>query len=120
MGKIEIPVHLINPKTERDQQSLFAFLISHLIQWAFSQGYEITCGDFYDTDNDGGHMKGSVHGNRMAADLNLFKGGKYLVDSKEHKPIGDYWKTLHPLCRHGGDFKKPDGNHYSLTWLGKA
>ncbi len=115
---IEIPSNLKTPKTERMQQSLFAFLISHLIQWAYTQGYEITCGDFFDADNDGGHMKGSVHGYRMAADLNLFKDGKYLSTTDSHRVLGEYWETLHPLCRWGGRFR--DGNHYSLSWRGKA
>lgn len=119
MNKPIIPAHLITPKTERQQQSLFALLIAHLILWAFDQGMEVTCGDFFDADGDGGHMKGTVHGHKMAADLNLYLGGVYQEDSRAHKPLGDYWKTLHPLCRWGGDFRKPDGNHYSLEWKGK-
>lgn len=116
MSKVDIPANLLAPTTERTQQSLFAFLVTHLIQWAFSQGYEITCGDFFALT---GHMKNSVHGNKMAADLNLYQGGKYLTDYLAHKPLGDYWKTLHPLCRWGGDFKIRDGNHYSLEWQGR-
>ena len=120
MNKPIIPSHLVAPKTERQQQSLFALLSAHLILWAFEQGYELTYGDAFDTDGDGGHMKGTVHGNRMAIDLNLFIKAALQMSSEAHAPIGAYWKSLHPLCRWGGDFKKPDGNHYSLAFQGKA
>jgi len=49
----------------------------------------------------------------LAVDLELFKDGAYLTKTEDHKALGEYWKTLHELCRWGGDFD--DGNHYSLT-----
>jgi len=63
---------------------------------------------------------GSLHELGLAADINLFKDGMYLTTSDHHKPLGEHWKSLHPLCSWGGDFKdkkgnsKPDGNHYSI------
>lgn len=63
---------------------------------------------------------GSLHELGLAVDLNLFKDGKFLANSADHKPLGDFWKSLHPLARWGGDFKpNPDGNHYSMMWQGK-
>lgn len=41
----------------------------------------------------------SVHKQRLAIDLNLFKGGVYQTSTEAHKPLGEYWKSLHPLCR---------------------
>jgi hypothetical protein len=55
---------------------------------------------------------------RLAVDLNLFKNGQFLTDSEAHRPLGDYWKSLHPDCCWGGDFSKPDGNHYSMQYGG--
>lgn len=63
---------------------------------------------------------GSLHEIGLAADLNLFKEGKFLANAEDHKPLGDYWKSLHPLARWGGDFQSRDANHYSLTWGGKS
>lgn len=66
---------------------------------------------------DGIRMSG--HGNKLAQDLDLFKDGEYQFTSEAHAQFGEYWKTLHPLARWGGDFKpKPDGNHYSFEWNG--
>lgn len=104
-----------------EKQTLFTHLVSKLIQHAYFRGYKITFGEAYRTleqaqlnAKSGKGISKSLHTIRLAVDLNLFKDGKYLTDSAAHKPLGDYWKTLHPLCRWGGDFKKPDGNHYSI------
>jgi hypothetical protein len=103
--------------TLREKQSLFARLLANLVVAAFDMGYEVTFGDVFATT---GHMADSLHGKRLAADLNLFKDGKYLETTEAHKPLGEVWKRMHPLCRWGGDFKNPDGNHYSITHGGKA
>ncbi len=123
---LPIPDHLRVPSGLRDKQALFSFLLAHLILRAYAMGYEITMGDVLDSDGDGGHMKGSVHDLKLAADLNLWKDGKYLTLTEDHAALGAYWKSLHPFCRWGGDFKradgrpKPDGNHYSITHAGRA
>lgn len=118
-----------------EQQRLFVSLLPKLISYAYGMGYELTLGDGYrDPRVFGalgeakgyGHSK-SAHKQRLAIDLNLFKDGKFLVASEEHKFLGTYWKTLHPLNRWGGDFTKtvngetiptPDGNHYSQERAG--
>lgn len=108
--------------TLRERQSLFASLVPRLIDWAFSHGYEITLGEAWRDPETaarnalrGTGTRDSLHCDRLAIDLNLFKDGKWLSDSVSHKPLGEYWKSLHRDCRWGGDFKRPDGNHYSLT-----
>lgn len=111
--------------TLREKQSLFAECVASLITFAVSQGYQVTFGDAFDTDGDGGHMAGTVHNLRLAVDFNLFKAGAYLSKSEDHAPLGTFWKSLHPLCRWGGDFTRngkpaPDGNHYSITHGGRA
>lgn len=59
------------------------------------------------------------HGNKLALDLDLFINGEYQGTSEAHRPLGEYWKTLHPLARWGGDFQpRPDGNHYSFEYNG--
>lgn len=59
----------------------------------------------------------SVHQLGLAVDLKLFKDGVYLTRSEDYKPLGDYWKTLAPDCRWGGDFPG-DGNHFSIEHNG--
>ena len=51
--------------------------------------------------------------------FNLFKDGKFLTSSEDHRTLGEFWKTLHPDCCWGGDFSRPDGNHYSMEWQGR-
>ncbi len=104
--------------TLQEKQSLFVKLVGKLITWAYYGGYdyELTFGDAYRSPEvTYGHSK-SVHRLRLAIDLNLFKDGKYLDQTEDHRPLGNYWESLHPLCRWGGHFK--DGNHYSLEHEG--
>lgn len=118
---IKIPAHLgvVTAKsTLGAKQRLFAFLVSALLAEAYRLGYAVTFGDAWDADGDGGHMKNSVHHVRLAVDLNLFKGATWLTKTEDHKPLGTFWKALHPLCRWGGDWQ--DGNHYSIAHGGKA
>ncbi|WP_302553731.1 M15 family metallopeptidase [Comamonas kerstersii] len=110
------------------KQRLFTKLVAQLIQYAYAQGYELTLGDAYRdprVHGDVGVKKSyssanSVHKQRLAIDLNLFKDGQYLTTTEAHKPLGQFWKSLHPLCRWGGDFSTPDGNHYSMAHEGRA
>ena len=113
--------------TLREQQSLFMKLLPRLIDHAYSLGYELTGGELERSKAQaqanaasGAGIANSLHLERLAIDLNLFQNGQFLDSSEAHRPLGTYWKTLHPLCRWGGDFHpKPDGNHYSLEWQGR-
>jgi len=109
-------------RTLGQKQRRFAWCVSMLIQHAMREGYEVTFGEAYRTPEQakrnaeaGTGIANSVHTLRLAVDLNLFKDGVFLTASEDHKPLGDYWKTLDPDARWGGDFKRPDGNHYSFT-----
>lgn len=107
------------------QQRLFPPLVAKLIIWAYANGYEVTFAEAYRTPEQAAlnAQKGSgilwtLHTQRLAIDLNLFKDGIYLAKTADYKPLGDYWKTLHPLACWGGDFTKPDGDHFSLMFGG--
>ena len=96
------------------EQSVFARKIAVLIQVAFEMGYETTCGDFYrDPLCSYGHEM-SLHKRRLAADLNLFRGGKYLTTTKDYEPLGLIWEKMGGAW--GGRFN--DGNHFSMEYLG--
>lgn len=102
------------------RQRLLVRLLARLTDFAYEQGYEMTLGDaFRDHRVHGapgvkmgyGHPL-SNHKNRLAQDYNLFKDGVFLAKTEDHKPLGEFWESLHPLCRWGGRFS--DGNHYSI------
>lgn len=108
-----------------EKQRKFTLLVAQLIIRAYEQGYELTFSEAYRTPEQaalnaqkGSGIRNSLHTKRLAVDLNLFKDGVYKTLSQDYKPLGDYWKTLDPLCRWGGDFSKPDGNHFSMEHEG--
>lgn len=103
--------------TEREQQCLFMKLLPRLLD-KINETHQCTGGDLWSKAKYKAHKRNSVHYNRMAIDINLFtKEGAYLTDTESHRPFGEFWESLHPLCRWGGRFH--DGNHYSLEWQGR-
>ena len=106
--------------TLSERQRLFMRLLPRLIDHAYLHGCELSLGDGYrDPRLHGavgvkmgyGHPK-SNHKNRLAIDINLFRSGKFLQNTSDHTPLGEFWEKLDPLCRWGGRFN--DGNHYSI------
>lgn len=104
-------------------QEEFATEAANLIKKAFQLGYQVTLGEAWrtpqqaqwDHDHDTG-ISHSLHTERLAIDLNFFKDGNLITDGSKLKDIGDWWKSLGPNYRWGGDFKTlPDGNHFSIT-----
>lgn len=109
-----------------DKQRLFTLNLALLTIYSYEHGYELTVGDAYrdkrahgamGTQGVYGHRK-SAHKQRLAQDYNLFKDSVYLTESSDYKELGEYWKSLHPLNMWGGDFKHPDGNHFSMQHNG--
>jgi hypothetical protein len=106
-----------------EAQKIFSINLSKLIMYINAQGYTCTLGEVARSHEQaeifakqGKGIKNSLHCVRLAADINLFSGdGQYLKDSDEYKKFGDYWKALHPKNRFGGDFPKPDGNHFQMN-----
>lgn len=114
-------------ETTRQKQSRFALDISKLIIHAYELGYQLTVGEFWRTPEQakwnaaqGIGTSNSLHIERMAADLNLFKDGRFITDDEGHKELGAWWKALGPDYRWGGDFTRKDFNHYSIAHEGRA
>lgn len=109
-------------ETLGQKQRRFVKMVSKLIDFAYANGYELTLGDAYRDPRLHGEMgvkKGyghskSNHKIRLAVDFNLFKDGKFLTSSEDHKPLGEYWESIGGTW--GGRFN--DGNHYSLEHNG--
>lgn len=116
---------MAKPKlTLREKQSFFVYLVHYLIQFADVQGYELTFGECWRSPEEAKRLaklkkgiKRSLHCDRLAIDLNLFKEGKYLTKTEDYRELGEYWERLDDLCSWGGHFN--DGNHFSLTHGGR-
>lgn len=108
--------------TLREKQSKFVWMVAELIQFAKTNGYELTIGDAYRDPRVHGAVgekkaygrANSLHKLRLAVDFNLFKDGKFLTTSEDHKPLGEFWESIGGTW--GGRFN--DGNHYSLEHNG--
>lgn len=93
------------------QQFEFTYAVSQLIQFAYMNGYTLSMGDAWSKPEYEAHSRDSKHYNRLAIDLNLFKDGKFLQETSDHEPLGRFWESIGGTW--GGDFPRPDGNHYS-------
>ena len=113
-------------ETLGQKQRRFARYVGKLINFAYENGYELTLGQALRSKAEaeanaasGAGISNSLHLISLAIDLNLFIKGVYQTKTEAHRPLGDYWKTLAPDCRWGGDFvSRPDGNHYSVEHRG--
>ena len=107
------------------KQRLFAKMVARLIDKAHDLGYEVSLGDAYRDPRVHGNVgeknsyssANSVHKERLAIDLNLFKDGKYLTSSEDHRELGEWWEKQHEFARSGIRFN--DGNHYSFEHQGR-
>lgn len=111
--------------TLREQQSLFCQLIAQFITWAYGQGYELTFSEAWRSPEEaelqaqkGAGIVHSLHTERLAIDLNLFRDGQLLVSVDDYRPLGTQWESMHPLARWGGRFQRVDIDHFSMEWEG--
>ena len=111
--------------TLQEQQALFARHVGSLLWHIYDMGYSCTLGDAYRTPEQaelyakqGKGIVDSLHCKRLAIDINLFSPeGVYLTKSKEYERLGVFWKSLDKQNRWGGEFPKPDGNHFQRNPL---
>lgn len=105
------------------KQRKFTLMVAQLIQWAYKEGYELTLGDAYRDPRVHGEVgvkrgyssSNSLHKDRLAIDLNLFKNQDYLKNTEDYLPLGEYWESIGGAW--GGRFD--DGNHFSLEHNGR-
>ena len=104
------------------KQRKFTRMIADLIIFAYDNGYELTFGEALRTPEQaalnakaGKGISNSLHGDRLALDLNLFKDGVFLTTTEDHRPLGEFWESIGGTW--GGRFN--DGNHYSLEHEGR-
>lgn len=95
------------------EQAAFLQDACKLIQYAAEQGWTVTGGELFRTAEQQeiylktGRSKtmASNHLKRCAIDLNFFKDGKLVWDKQQLAPMGQYWESLNPKNRWGGNYK---------------
>ncbi len=115
-----------NAQTLHSKQAQFSQLAAQLILHANELGYEVTLGEAWRSAvvadyqmkwyaDHGLGILHSLHLQRLAIDLELFKNGKYLTKTEDYLPLGTWWERQCADCSWGGKFKNlPDGNHFSI------
>lgn len=109
-------------ETLRDKQCRFAVMVARLINHAVEQGYQVSLGEAWRSAEEAARqaqlnkgIRRSLHCDRLALDLNLFKDGAFLSTTENHRPLGEWWESIGGTW--GGRFN--DGNHYSLAHDGR-
>lgn len=103
--------------TRVEHQWEFTKDLSRLIRFVESLGWMLTMGEGWRTPEqqkiylETGKSKTmkSQHLERLAQDYNLFipsESKDSITDWNKWKVLGDYWESLNPLNRWGGDFNK--------------
>lgn len=101
-----------------DKQNLFAQMAARLIVRAGELGYQVAMGEAWRSPEEAKRLAGagkgiakSLHCDKLALDLNLFRGGVYIDKTEDHRQLGEWWESIGGSW--GGRFG--DGNHYSLS-----
>ncbi len=106
-----------------EKQIIFSLNIADLIHFANSAGVGLTFGEAYRTMYQQkkylatGKSKtlNSKHLKRLAVDFNFFIDGKLTYDKDTLQSLGDFWESLHPGNRWGGNFKSfTDTPHFEM------
>ena len=103
------------------QQADFTQAVASLLLSARKQRLTVTLGeverpgmlaDLYAKMGRG--VRNSQHLDRLAVDLRLYVSGQYQTETPAYARLGAQWKKLDKRARWGGDFPKPDGNHFEF------
>lgn len=96
-----------------NHQISFAKDVVKLLSFILIKGYEFTFGETTRLKSLAKVL--SLHPDRLAIDINLFKDGVYLKDTPSYNEVGAYWISLSPYNEWGGEGKRGDGNHFSRS-----
>ncbi|WP_169976235.1 M15 family metallopeptidase [Campylobacter sp. RM16191] len=94
-------------------QEAFSSDFCKLLNYLHDNGYKVRCGELERTKAQQeiyfkeGKSKtmNSNHLKRCAVDLHIFKNGNWLMTKADLQEIGDYWESLSPENRWGGNFR---------------
>jgi len=96
------------------KQEKFSLMVQYLLIFAHGNGYKIRLGHAMRCRECHTGHKQSLHKEKLAIDLNLFKDGHWLKKTEDHRKLGEYWESIGGSW--GGRFN--DGGHYSLEHNG--
>lgn len=108
-----------------EAQIIFSLNIADLIHFANSKSIGLTFGEAYRTEfQQAEHLRtgksktmNSNHLRRLGVDFNFFIDGKLTYNKKTLQDLGDFWESLHPSNRWGGNFKSfIDTPHFEMNF----
>lgn len=109
-------------------QEAFTHKFCTVVLWLFSQEYGVKILEVYRPEEtaelyakEGKGICDSNHERALAGDLALFRGGVYLTSVDDYRVAGEAWKAMSTddlKLVWGGDFSKPDADHFSIDYHG--
>ena len=95
------------------EQEAFSKNFEKLLNFIHSNGYSVRIGEVERSRDEQeiyiktGKSKtyNSMHLNRLAADIFIFKGDEWLQSKQELAKFGEFWESLGSQNRWGGNFK---------------
>lgn len=127
--KIEF-ARIISRMSLLEKQFLFTQLVARFVWELRDLGYHVTLGEAYRTPEQaamnaakGTGIAMSLHVQRLAIDLNLFRDEVFLQSLQDYEPAGKLWESYSTKdyeCAWGGRFKTlPDADHFSISYEGR-
>jgi hypothetical protein len=104
-----------------NEQNLFLLDVAKLINFIANDNICITGGELYRTleqeqiyvSQGKSKTMNSNHLRRLAVDLNFIIGGLLVSDKATLQKYGDFWESLNPINRWGGNFSTiSDTDHF--------
>lgn len=101
-----------------DAQATFTSMVAELIKQAQKLGFTPVLDYARRCRECPIGSQNSLHRDRLAVDLLLFRNGEYLKATYHYEDLGLWWEELGGCW--GGRFKpRADGNHFSLEYNGR-
>jgi hypothetical protein len=105
-----------------EKQKQFGRMVPGLLEYITACGYDYTLGWLQRSEEDAERygFRDSLHVLKLAIDVTIFDktdSSKPLTDSQDYAFAGEYWERMGGAW--GGRFSKPDGDHFSVTYMGR-
>ena len=107
------------------KQVEFTATLGKFLVWCSRAGYDVILAEVFRTKEQAElnvamerGILNSVHRKKLAADMFRYKDGTVTWNTEDYRRMGEKWKTLHPMARWGGDFRRRDAVHFSFEHNG--